>query len=73
MNRKLRLMPNEGWFAGVCAGIAYWVGMPVWIIRLISAIIVLSSGVGFFLYIILWIFLPKWDDTPADFEEITGD
>ncbi|HEY4486148.1 MAG TPA: PspC domain-containing protein [Candidatus Paceibacterota bacterium] len=58
---------------GVCAGIAYWLGIRTWIVRLAVFLFVLfGSGIGIFIYLTLWIFLPKWEKTPEDYEEISG-
>jgi phage shock protein PspC (stress-responsive transcriptional regulator) len=44
---------------GVCSGLANYFGTePVWI-RLVFAIAVIFAGTGLFLYIILWIVVPK--------------
>ncbi len=71
--RKLRKLPQESMIGGVCSGVAYWLGVPVWIVRLVWVISALFMGFGFGLYILLWIFLPTWDETPLDFKEVTGD
>jgi phage shock protein PspC (stress-responsive transcriptional regulator) len=72
--RKLRKMAaSEAWVGGVCAGVAYWLGVPVWIVRLIWAVLILGYGVGLFVYVLLWIFLPAWDCVPDDFKRRTGD
>jgi len=73
MKRKLRRIFDESWIGGVCAGIAYWLGISVWLVRLVWVCLVIFYGVGIFPYILLWIFMPKWDKTPSDFKKITGD
>lgn len=70
--RKLRRVTDEEWIGGVCAGFAYWLGFPAWLIRLFWFLAVCSAGVGLVAYVLLWIFMPKWDCTPADFEKVTG-
>jgi len=74
MARKFRQITEEKhqWVGGVCAGMAYWLGAPVWLVRLVWFLMALIS-IGTLPYIILWIFLPQWKETPEDFEEITGD
>ncbi len=58
-NRRLFRDPDNHLVAGVCAGIAnYFDTQAVWI-RLIFAVSILFAGTGLFLYIILWIVLPK--------------
>jgi phage shock protein PspC (stress-responsive transcriptional regulator) len=73
MKRKLKRVPGRGWAGGVCAGIAYWLGIPVWLVRLIWVWAIIFYGTGLILYILLWIFMPEWEKTPDDFDQITGD
>lgn len=74
MNRKLRrTVYNDAWFGGVCAGVAYWIGCPVWIVRLVWTVAIVGYGFGLLAYILLFIFLPVWEKTPADFHQVTGD
>ena len=57
--RRLFRDPDNHLIAGVCSGIAnYFDTQAVWI-RLIFAVSVAFAGTGLFLYIILWIVLPK--------------
>jgi phage shock protein PspC (stress-responsive transcriptional regulator) len=70
MNRKLKRITGKECIGGVCAGVAYWLGLPTWIVRLVWAWFVLFVGIGLVLYILMWIFMPKWKDTPDDYEEV---
>ena len=69
--KHLRRMPEKGIVAGVCAGIAYWLGAPLWLVRLITAILFVI-GFNFIpaVYILMWIFVPKVEKTPEDFHEV---
>jgi phage shock protein PspC (stress-responsive transcriptional regulator) len=69
---KLRRMPGKHWLGGVCAGIGYWLGIPTWLIRLAWALLLLVYGLGGLVYILLWIFMPKWDAVPADYAGRAG-
>ena len=72
--RKFRLLgKGEKWIGGVCAGLAYWVGIQVWIMRLVWLWVFIFLGFGVIPYIIFWAFVPRWKETPEDFGEITGD
>ena len=86
MKRKLQRATKEhSWLGGVCGGIAYRFGTPVWFVRFMWIFIPLIYGFGilgyvggtvlsFFavlLYLSLWTFLPVWKKLPSDFEEIT--
>lgn len=58
-NRRLFRDPDDHLAAGVCSGIAnYFDIQPVWI-RLAFAVAFCFFGTGLFLYIILWIVIPK--------------
>ena len=79
--RKLRRIAEHRhrWAGGVCAGVAYWLGIPVLPIRVFWATIALFGLFSKYydfsasLYIFLWIFLPKWEETPADYGSATED
>ena len=73
MIRKFRRMVDGAWLGGVCAGLAYYAERPVLLVRILWVCVVLFFGFGVGLYILLWIFVPKWERKPRDFEEITGD
>lgn len=72
--RKLRRITEDShkWVGGVCSGIAYWFGIEAWIVRLVLACLIFFHGVGLIPYILLWIFMPKWEKTPDDFNTVTG-
>ncbi len=44
--------------AGVCSGLAYYLGIDVSLLRLVFGLSVLFGGIGFVIYIILWIAMP---------------
>jgi phage shock protein PspC (stress-responsive transcriptional regulator) len=57
--RRLFRDPDDHLVAGVCAGIAnYFDTQAVWI-RLAFAVSAVFAGTGLFLYVVLWIVLPK--------------
>lgn len=72
VKRRLRRISEEEWIGGVCAGIGYRLGIPTWIVRLIWTCAFLLCGIGLILYILLWIFMPVWEETPEDYYEISG-
>jgi len=74
MNRKLRIVPDsEAVFLGVCGGIAYWLGVPAWIVRLATvASVFFTSGIVLFAYYLLWAFMPEWEELPEDYEKRAG-
>jgi phage shock protein PspC (stress-responsive transcriptional regulator) len=50
------------WIGGVCSGIAFEQGWPIWPVRLLFIVLTLDSfGFGALLYGLLWIVLPaEW-------------
>ncbi|MET0600429.1 MAG: PspC domain-containing protein [Baekduia sp.] len=51
--------------AGVCAGIARWLGVDPLIVRIAVVILTVASGVGLPIYIAGWLLLPPADGSPA--------
>lgn len=71
---KFRRAPaGKRWIGGVCAGIAYTMGAPVWVVRLVVLLAILFWGLGILPYLVLWILVPRWDALPPDFDARTGD
>lgn len=58
MEKKLKRSANK-MLAGVCGGLAEYLGMDATIVRVIYALLVLFGGVGILLYIILALLMPK--------------
>jgi phage shock protein PspC (stress-responsive transcriptional regulator) len=69
---RLRRVKGKHWIGGVCAGIGYWLAVPAWIVRLVWVLLLLIYGFGGLMYILLWIFMPVWDQVPEDYEERAG-
>jgi phage shock protein PspC (stress-responsive transcriptional regulator) len=70
---KFRRANEHASFMGVCAGLAYTMKMPVWVIRLLVVFSVLFLGFGVLAYILVGLFAPQWEHDPADFEQVCGD
>jgi len=81
--RRFVAIPEKGWLGGVLAGIAYYIGFPLWLLRLLFVLAVIwldetkkggDSISGFLIvaYVLLWIFMPSIDFIPADFITRTG-
>lgn len=53
--------PNDAWIAGVCGGIARWLGWDSNVVRLLYVLISIFSVAfpGILVYIILWIAMPE--------------
>jgi phage shock protein PspC (stress-responsive transcriptional regulator) len=70
--RRLYRNPDEKIISGVCGGIGSYMNIdPVWI-RLIFILFFFTFGVGFLVYVALWIVLPS-ADTDARKKELYGD
>lgn len=57
--KRLYRDTESGYIGGVCSGLAEYLNIDPTVIRLIWAAAFFIGGVGFFLYIILWIIIPK--------------
>ena len=58
MAKKISLSSNKK-IAGVCGGVAEYLGIDATIVRIIWLVLVLFYGVGLLAYIICWILFPK--------------
>ena len=61
LDRPLRRTRDERVVAGVCGGLAEWLGWDVTLVRLLYvAVSVLSTAFpGILVYIVLWILIPE--------------
>jgi phage shock protein PspC (stress-responsive transcriptional regulator) len=59
MEKRLYKDPHNKIIGGVCSGLAEYFDMDPTIVRLIFAFAFFTWGVGFGLYIVLWIVLPR--------------
>lgn len=57
--------------AGVCSGLALYFDIDVTLIRIIMLVALICGSAGFWIYVILWIAVPK-ADTPAKKCEMRG-
>ncbi|HEY9531754.1 MAG TPA: PspC domain-containing protein [Burkholderiales bacterium] len=58
---RLRRSLADRWIAGVCGGIARITGMESWIWRMLFVLGLLFGGFTIFVYVVLWIFVPRED------------
>jgi len=63
MNKSRLTRSNNRVIAGVCGGIAAWLGWDTGLVRLLYILVsILSAGFpGFLVYVILWIVIPPED------------
>ena len=56
--------------AGVCAGVARWLGVEPLVVRLAAAVLTLANGIGMLVYLVAWVVLPEdgagEDGAPAE-------
>ncbi len=70
-SRPFRRTEEHYWLAGVCGGLAYTLGVKVWIVRLLVFLAVwFSLSIVFWMYLALALFAPKWSADPSDFEQL---
>jgi phage shock protein C len=58
--------------AGVAGGIAKYLGVDASIVRIITALVVIFTGVGPFLYVLAWLILPEENGGKTGFDALTG-
>jgi phage shock protein PspC (stress-responsive transcriptional regulator) len=56
---RLRRSLGDRWIAGVCGGIARLTGVESWIWRMLFVLGLLFGGFTLFVYVVLWIFVPR--------------
>ena len=56
--KKLMRSSTDKKLGGVCAGLAEYFDMDTTLVRVLWLLVVLCSGTGILLYVILWIVLP---------------
>ena len=60
-NTHLARNPNDKWIAGVCGGIARWLGWDSGLVRILYVLVSFFSAAfpGMLVYVILWILMPS--------------
>lgn len=64
--KTLAKINTDKMIGGVSAGIAYAVGVPTWMTR-VAFVLALCLPGSFILYLLLWVFMPKWEKDPEDY------
>jgi len=59
--------------AGVCAGFAKYLDVDVVLVRVIVLALAICTGVGFLVYLIAWIIMPRESGGPAPAPEYAGE
>jgi len=71
-SRRLYRDSDNRFLGGVCAGLAAWFNMNMWIVRFVFILLACGGGFGVLIYIVLWILLPE-AKTTAQKIEMRGD
>ena len=57
--KKLTRTPDEKWLGGVCGGVADYLNMDVTLVRILTAVITLFTGIPVILYILALFLVPE--------------
>ncbi len=61
MNKRLYRSNTNKMLGGVCAGLGIYLNIdPTWV-RIFFVLLVITSGIGFPIYLVLWILMPRED------------
>lgn len=69
MTRKCKRI-NNGTIFGVCGGIAYYMQVQAWILRVLILLFTFAGGSGILMYILCALLMPKWDKDPEDYDSV---
>lgn len=76
METKLYRSRNDRMLGGVCGGLGEYLGIDPTFIRLGFFLLMFGGGVGFWVYLVLWVLIPERDVEAGDFKErirVVGD
>lgn len=62
--RRLTRNKVDGKLGGVCAGIADYLGWDHTMVRILTILLIIFTGLPIFAYFILWVFMPKDSRAP---------
>ncbi len=63
MQRRLVRPVNGRVLAGVCAGLADWIGLDVTLVRIIFLFLGFMTGSGLLIYLVLWVIIPSANES----------
>ena len=70
MDRKLYRSRSDSILAGVCGGLGQYLGIDPNLVRIAFILFTVFSGVGTLVYFLLWILVPREDQTGYETEPI---
>ena len=56
--KSLRRSQSDRLIAGVCGGLAHYLGVDVTVVRLVAVILIFICGISLWFYILLWFLIP---------------
>ena len=59
METKLFRSRDDRMLGGVCGGLAEFLGIDATLIRLAFFLLLFGGGVGFWVYVVMWVFIPE--------------
>ena len=59
MNKKLYRSRSNRVIAGVCGGLAQYLGIDPTVVRLIMALVTFVGGMSLLVYLIAWLIIPE--------------
>ena len=68
--KKYKIMCQHAKFGGVCSGLAYYLDIQTWIVRVIMVCLMFGAGIGLLPYLLVALFAPKYEIDPEDYESI---
>lgn len=57
-NKRL-VRSDDRMIAGVCSGLAEYFGLDTSLVRIATLVLILAGGLSLWVYIILWLIIPK--------------
>ena len=59
MKKKLYRSRNDKKLAGVCAGLANYLGIDTTLMRILTLCLIIFGGMSLWVYIIMWLLIPE--------------
>ena len=59
MDKKLRRSRTDRSLAGVCGGLAQFLGINSTVVRVAMALLVLFGGMSLIVYLVMWLLIPE--------------
>ena len=57
--QNLKRASGDKLVAGICGGLGLHTPVPGWLWRVLFVLLFAAWGIGFYIYVLLWIFMPR--------------